>query len=498
MENKKDIGKAFREKLKDLNQTPDDKLWNAIRADLQKRKKRRFIFLFWMTTAGFLFFSVGALFVVFPEIMIGFNKNLQPLQWKNERQIRTDVNENGTNQEDKSEISTNDTSVGRSAKVNKYIFNGEKNSSVEQKKNNEIDTANELNSKSNYIRTRKFSKKLTKSNEHFNSSDKTEIESQNRNVFGKSKKLPKKQKNSIVNSRERKTTENEKSLVTQSPENKELSIQIEETDTVEQATATTEKGVEDLPINPKKTDSVKTPAKKVLKEPTKDSVQTKENLLEKIKIFVYGSPTYGKYLSNSSTIDKSLDHNPTTGKISLSYGAYAIYEATPKWSLRFGIRIKNLQFETKDAVNNRINFKNINYTNSLSNADIYEKSNQSETMDIIQTISYTEIPLELKYVIRNRKFGLNAFGGLSYRFLCKNEVSVTAANGAKFNIGETKNLSSNAYSINAGIGLDYKFSEFVQFNFEPVFQLYLFDYKNNAVNPYTIGIMAGLQFSLKK
>jgi len=64
MENKKDIGKAFREKLDQLDQSPNENLWNAIHADLQKKKKRRVIFIpFWMKMAGI--FVSGALFTVF-------------------------------------------------------------------------------------------------------------------------------------------------------------------------------------------------------------------------------------------------------------------------------------------------------------------------------------------------------------------------------------------------------------------------------------------------
>jgi hypothetical protein len=46
MENKKDIGKAFREKLDGLQKSPSNAVWDSIRADLPK-KRNRFLFLFW-------------------------------------------------------------------------------------------------------------------------------------------------------------------------------------------------------------------------------------------------------------------------------------------------------------------------------------------------------------------------------------------------------------------------------------------------------------------
>ena len=47
MENNKDIGKAFREKLDQLDKMPSDKLWSTIEKDLPSNKKRK-ILLFWM------------------------------------------------------------------------------------------------------------------------------------------------------------------------------------------------------------------------------------------------------------------------------------------------------------------------------------------------------------------------------------------------------------------------------------------------------------------
>ncbi len=46
MEVKKDIGKAFREKLDNLDRMPGDALWDAINKDLDVKKKRQFP-LFW-------------------------------------------------------------------------------------------------------------------------------------------------------------------------------------------------------------------------------------------------------------------------------------------------------------------------------------------------------------------------------------------------------------------------------------------------------------------
>lgn len=51
MESKKDIGKAFRDKLDGLQQSPPDAVWERLQAEMQGKKKRRVI-PFWFTAAA--------------------------------------------------------------------------------------------------------------------------------------------------------------------------------------------------------------------------------------------------------------------------------------------------------------------------------------------------------------------------------------------------------------------------------------------------------------
>ena len=43
MENRKDIGKAFREKLEELEKSPKARVWNSVNAELIKHRKQAFI-----------------------------------------------------------------------------------------------------------------------------------------------------------------------------------------------------------------------------------------------------------------------------------------------------------------------------------------------------------------------------------------------------------------------------------------------------------------------
>jgi hypothetical protein len=60
MQDKKDIGQAFREKLDSLNRQPGDALWNSISRDLDKKKKRKFPF-FWFSILSFSVLAIVGL-----------------------------------------------------------------------------------------------------------------------------------------------------------------------------------------------------------------------------------------------------------------------------------------------------------------------------------------------------------------------------------------------------------------------------------------------------
>ncbi|HBY67528.1 MAG TPA: hypothetical protein DEG69_07095, partial [Flavobacteriaceae bacterium] len=94
---------------------------------------------------------------------------------------------------------------------------------------------------------------------------------------------------------------------------------------------------------------------------------------------------------------------------------------------------------------------------------------------IIQDISYYEVPLELKYAIVNNRFGVNMIGGLSTLFLGNNEISVEDG-GFRSVLGEANNLNQVSFTTNVGVGFDYKISKRLKFNVEPMFKYQL--------NPY--------------
>jgi hypothetical protein len=126
--------------------------------------------------------------------------------------------------------------------------------------------------------------------------------------------------------------------------------------------------------------------------------------------------------------------------------------------------------------------------------NIMPKSTSGE-VELIQNISYYEVPLELTYALVNNKFGINVIGGFSTLFLGNNEVSVQAGDFSG-TLGEANNLSSVSFTTNVGLGFDYKINKKFTFNIEPMFKYQLNPYTDSSVGfkPYYVGIYSGLSF----
>jgi outer membrane protein W len=118
-------------------------------------------------------------------------------------------------------------------------------------------------------------------------------------------------------------------------------------------------------------------------------------------------------------------------------------------------------------------------------------------MNVIQDISYIEIPLEAKYKFLNSKIGINAIFGINYSLLDKNEVSIKTEKGFSTLIGKTSNLLSQTFGANIGLGFDYKLSKKIKLNIEPMLKYQL---RNNQEgtknNSFNFNILTGIEFNI--
>ena len=114
---------------------------------------------------------------------------------------------------------------------------------------------------------------------------------------------------------------------------------------------------------------------------------------------------------------------------------------------------------------------------------------------LVQDLSYFEVPMELNYALLNTRFGINMIGGFSTLILGNNEISVR--DGAINEIiGEANNLNSVSFTTNIGLGFNYRINNRLKFNIEPMFKYQLNPYSDSSVdfNPYYMGVYSGLSF----
>ncbi|MEL6810662.1 MAG: outer membrane beta-barrel protein [Bacteroidota bacterium] len=230
-------------------------------------------------------------------------------------------------------------------------------------------------------------------------------------------------------------------------------------------------------------------------------------------------PVFYSSLGEGSSIDPSFADNSQSGDVNVSYGVQVSYNINDRLSLRSGLNNVNLGYSTGDLElatgPTAVALSSIDYggrTQVLTALDRGTLANLPPTgedggfgnlnpkstggnAELIQNLSYFEVPMELKYALVNKRFGVNMIGGFSTLFLGDNEVSVRDGEFRDV-LGEANNLNSVSFSTNVGLGFDYKISKRLKFNIEPMFKYQLNPYTDSSVDfrPYYFGVYSGLSF----
>jgi hypothetical protein len=231
-------------------------------------------------------------------------------------------------------------------------------------------------------------------------------------------------------------------------------------------------------------------------------------------------PVFYNSLNGGSSIDPAFADNAQSGDVNFSYGVQVSYAISDRLSLRSGVSNVDLGYTTGGVelatgpvavALNSIDYGGRSVVLSafdqgtLANlppssgendpfAGLTPKST-SGNAELIQNLSYYEVPMELKYALFNKRFGVNMIGGFSTLFLGNNEISVRDGDFRDV-LGEANNLNSVSFSTNFGLGFDYKISKRLKFNVEPMFKYQLNPYSDSSVDfkPYYFGVYSGLSF----
>lgn len=493
MEDNNNIGELFRTKLAGLDKEPNDALWNAIEKDLDKRKKRKT--LFW-------FFS-SVVFIGILSAVLVLNQNNQDKNSDNNSKKETvlakEIKQKDGIQGNKADKTSKSTS-SNPLKITK-------NKSSESSETTSI----------NKTRTEKLVKQSSKLIVSTEEKEEYEVIKKYKVIIKKNTTVTKVKKNSDTktpvkpnkvvqkNSPKRNYTKKKNGLAETkktaetTPSNKAL----ETVDNNENVKKVTEN---EGSLLIKKADTIKEPtihntSKKkttVKREFKKDSTNYVEELNPDFYFTVFYGPTIFGALAGESMINPSFTNLAKSHPITSFYGFYAktMYN---KIGFRAGISKINLEMLTRLNKNQMIqNYSNIELNSNTSVVTINNTFKGADEVDLIQKISFYELPLEFNYSIlkNDKKFGLDFFSGFSLMIRDENSLYLSSNEIKNLNIGLQKNISSVNISYTLGLNLNYKLNKKFLIDFNPIFKYYpsLFKEQGNTSKPFSFSVQPGLTY----
>ncbi|MEW7289407.1 outer membrane beta-barrel protein [Aquimarina sp. 2304DJ70-9] len=538
MNDKKNIDRLFQEKFKNFEVTPNDAVWEKIKARQEKGRKRMVILPFWYRAAGvaasiILILSIG--YVSFNEystaeetIVNDVNNTKTIIEAETTPDKTFETNDNTSKEilvateEDKINTPVS-TETSQNRDLNSEAVQGNHfNPSVQN--DNAIVTAPKKQlspSKSTIqgedlttnmhssnegqiaentpIKNNTPNNTLTKDKEETTSKDRSTENTEVANISNKGSK-PKKLDSHFIAPEHQESNPNAQSIAEYNPEDSVSEKQENNT-------------TEDIEI-----------AEKDNKKSIFDAIDQKEEAIveeetttitKKWNISPNVAPVYYNVIGDGSSIDPQFSDNAKDGQVNLSYGVQIAYAINEKLSIRSGVSKVDLSYNTEDvsftASTNGQNLQSINYSpnaeailvsdvgnqDDLTSSDIRRAPNQTQNIGLLnQSIGYIEVPMEMKYALVNKKLGVNMIGGISTLFLQNNEISIEAGD-FETSVGQANNLNEVSFSGNIGLGVDYKLSDHFQFNLEPIFKYQFNAFNGNAENfrPYYFGVYTGVSIS---
>ncbi|MDW5289046.1 hypothetical protein [Formosa sp. PL04] len=486
MSDKKHIDRLFQERLKDLDVTPNPRVWSGIETKLKEQKKTKRVIPIWWRASG-----IAALLLLF--LALGnfvFNETIT--QYNIPNTIVDTPSSESTNPKSETTIgSTKNTDTT----VSETQYQKEDSTHIITKNETQIANQTKKESVSNP------SKKATQ----YNVNDSGLVS----NKTNKSSKTEATLPYNTVAAKEHETSETPQKA-------KSSEILLNESEFLQKnsrsASNDKEKSTGVIPNKNSPLDSLSIEAAiAATKVVPKTDQKTKKWAVQPNIAPVYYSST-GK----GSHLDDQFVNNSKSGEINTSYGVAVGYALNNKFKIRSGVNNLKLSFNTNDVIlletlgyanTGMPSLKNIAATNQTENLSFFSSSkvenlqsssfiNSNEnSSDINQNISYFEVPLELEYSILNKRIGINLIGGFSTFILEGNRI-YSEGNNSRTYIGEATNINDVSFSTNFGIGFDYNFSDRFNINLEPTFkyQLNAFNNISGSFNPYIIGVYTGFSY----
>ena len=501
---KKHIDRLFQEGLKNFEATPSHSVWESVSEQLLNNQEQRKVIPLWMKLSAIaagllLLFTLG-------NNMFFQNNNATPEL--NETIVDTESTNKEKSNDSKNTIDPNVTNSDNSINTekiaqedSKLTNSDEKDSSTSTKK----DSKNIIINKNESI-VAKNDRNTTSKNNKFNSTFKEELA---------------KELNEKANTNTVATNSNSKKINSiESQENsiqKELSKATDINSTVAK-TDSSNKIDDEVKINSGANSIEEAIAENNLAkegEREEDDLITPEENAKRWSLAPNIAPVYFNSLGTGSSMDDEFVNNTKSGEVNMSYGVSASYAINNRINVRVGVNNVKLGYNTHDVFDatdmpmypiKAVAIKSIGIDKTpaelayvtvagMSFAQVPEPLSNDFNASINQELGFLEIPLEIQYNITNSKLGINAIGGFSALFLNSNEVFSTL-DGSSTLIGKATNINNLSYSANLGLGFNYKVSNNININLEPMFKYQLNTFKNTSgdFKPYFIGVYSGLSF----
>lgn len=510
IEDKKNIERLFQEKFKDFEVNPPQDAWANIETRLNKKKKRRII-PFWLKAGG-----IAAMLTL--GIGLGFylNTNNQPLI----KTVNPVVNEENENLEfDNNTIDNQNQNTNSDAVVttNKnQNTNSELENNLNQTENNFEENRNSVVSinKNSKSKENLSDKKLVTSERNF----KKEEANKKGNTTFENTVIEKQQNKAIANQTTKSEKENDSSKHNQNSFSNENENKKSNNETTNKSLLAENKTISKDSSQVASNAKAENELEKLLKEKEdgKNADEKEKEKRSKWAVSTNAAPVYFNSLTQGSSLDEQFVANEKNYETSLSYGVGLAYNISPKLKVKAGINNVALRYNTNDVyytatlktgqdlnanINESSNAENVLlYSRSMNSrqiisGDVENFSVQEQKGTVKQEFGYVEVPLELSYTILDKRFSIEAIGGMSTFFLTQNELSLTD-NNMQMNLGKANNLNNVSYSGNFGVGLNYTFWKSFSANVQPMlkYQFNTFSEDSGNFKPYFIGVYSGISY----
>ncbi len=500
MENKKDIGKAFREKLDLLDKSPGNRVWDAIATELDQ-KKRKAVPL-WLKITGI---SVVVLLVFLAADALVRNHILetgQPHATEKNDGINTIVDSNTAGN---ANGNSNDSAESQSGdKQNVNVTSDPEGSAVLEgnAKNDAPDAEAATNSDTKSSGKNTAPKdntpydKISEGVSHNPGKIAAKKRATRKNSNAAASKLPIRNGQTLSSKKKRKTIKNHQAKPQQKQPSVNIAVAASEYDGKPKLAVTeiTRDSTLTASDSLAKKSELKKPKKK---EEKKDSIQTAATDYGKFSVFLYGAPTFYNHFSKKSSIDRSLDSIPGHGETTFSFGGYLSLALDEKWTVRIGISRTDYRFTSGNITldfENSSDLSHVDYAPGIDNGYMLEYFIDAQTYTVRQDFSYWEFPIEVKYNLFKKAVFIDAIGGISTLLLKENKVTAIDNLGTSLVLGSTENRYRAHFSGNIGLGFYYRFARNFQFNLEPMFK---YQFKAGEINqkPYSIVLQTGIEYT---